>query len=56
MNKFKYITKCLFSVYQLSYKKKFDNIPNTFYIFIEQNIEKGLCPKQCIDYVHCFIN
>jgi hypothetical protein len=44
---FKYIVECLHSVYNLAIKKKLNNIPTTFKEFINIQIDKNLCPKQC---------
>ena len=48
----KQITKILLNVYSLAKKKKLQNVPNTFEEFIIENINNGLCPEKCINYVN----
>ena len=50
-----YITKVLYNVYSLAKKKKLQNVPNTFEKFINQNIDDGLCPDKCINYIDKYI-
>lgn len=47
-----YITKVLYNVYSLARKKKLRNVPDTFEMFIKQNVEEGLCPDKCIAYTN----
>jgi hypothetical protein len=48
----KQITKILLNVYSLAKKKKLQTVPNTFKEFIIENINNGLCPEKCINYVN----
>ena len=51
-----YITKVLYNVYSLARKKKLQNVPDTFEMFIKQNVEEGLCPDKCIAYININFN
>lgn len=48
----KQITKILFNVYSLAKKKKLQNVPDTFEEFIIENINNGLCPEKCRNYIN----
>lgn len=48
----KQITKILFNVYSLAKKKKLQNVPDTFEEFIIENVNNGLCPEKCRNYIN----